>query len=364
MECIDFSPERWNKVKNNFNRWWAGELDRPLIQITVQGHSPGQTEPELPDFSFVPFYDRSVSAEAIVNRWDYNLSCRKYSGDAFPYVWLNFGAGVLAAFVGADLLCGNGTVWFHPSEDKEIAELHFKYDPTNYWFNRIKDVAQAAMDRWDGSVLVGMTDLGGILDVLSTFRHGEKLLYDLYDHPQEVKRVVWELHELWFKYFEEIDDILRTANPGYSGCAGILSLESSYMMLQCDFCYMISPEMFDEFVKPELSATCRRFTNSFYHLDGPGQLDKLDSLLEIPELKGIQWIPGAGQEDATKWEQVYRKTRDAGKYIQLLVGYGGLDVLDIVTKQVGSAEGILLFGEITSAEEPKLLDLLERYGAL
>jgi len=29
----------------------------------------------------------SVSAKAIVDRWDYDLSCRYFLGDAFPTVW-------------------------------------------------------------------------------------------------------------------------------------------------------------------------------------------------------------------------------------------------------------------------------------
>ena len=47
---------------------------------------------------------------------------------------------------------------------------------------------------------------------------------------------------------------------------------------------LISPQMFDEFAKPELEATCERLPRAFYHLDGPGQLPHLDSLLEIENL--------------------------------------------------------------------------------
>lgn len=356
---IDFDKERWDRIKENYRRWWAGDLGRPLIKVAVSGRDPGRDEPELPDHRFVPFYDSSVSVEAIIDRWDYNLSCRKFIGDAYPATWLNFGAGVLAAFIGANLERGNGTVWFHPPKEQEIADIHFRYDSENYWLKQVKDLARAAIERWDGLVQTGMTDLGGNLDILSTFRPSERLLLDLYDHPDDVKRLTWEEHELWFRCYREINEILQPVNPGYSAWAGIYSSDPSYM-LQCDFCYMISPEMFDEFVKPELAAACKRLDNPFYHLDGPGQLAHLDSLLEIPELKGVQWIPGAGRPDMSHWPEVYRKIRAAGKLIQL---YGGLDVLDIVAEQVGSAEGIILCGEVPASDEPRLLEFLERYGA-
>jgi len=41
-----------------------------------------------------------------------------------------------------------------------------------------------------------MTDLGGNLDILSTFRPGTDLLLDLYDHPEDVKRLTGEAHTM------------------------------------------------------------------------------------------------------------------------------------------------------------------------
>ena len=32
---IDFNPKRWETVKRNSRLWWAGELERPLIQATL-----------------------------------------------------------------------------------------------------------------------------------------------------------------------------------------------------------------------------------------------------------------------------------------------------------------------------------------
>jgi 5-methyltetrahydrofolate--homocysteine methyltransferase len=132
-------------------------------------------------------------------------------------------------------------------------------------------------------------------------------------------------------------------------------------MLQCDFCYMISPEMFDEFVKPELAATCKRIGNAFYHLDGIGQLPHLDSMLEIDELRGIQWVPGTGQKRQTEWPEVYRKIRDAGKRIQIYE-WGG-DVLDTIADQLGSPKGIVNIAHSTVDEREETMAFLRRYDA-
>jgi len=362
--AIDFTKDAWTRIRETYAAWWAGELDRPLINVSVRGRDPGRPEPKLRERGFVPQHGLDVPVQAIVDRWDYDLSCKRYPGDSFPTVWLNFGAGVIAAFLGARLEADDNTVWFHAPEHREIADIHFAYDADNVWLRRTKEVTAAAVERWNGAVQVGMTDLGGNLDILSTFRPGQELLLDLYDHPDEVKRLTWEAHELWFRYFDEFNAILQPANPGYTAWAAIFSPEP-YYMLQCDFCYMISPAMFDEFVKPELAATCKRLVNPFYHLDGPGQLPHLDSLLEIPELKGVQWIPGAGVPDMAHWPDVYRKVRDAGKLIQVFLEHPatGLGLLDTLAEQLGSAEGIILIGEVGPEHDAELHDLLKRYGA-
>ncbi|MBN1257894.1 MAG: hypothetical protein JXA52_09350 [Planctomycetes bacterium] len=345
---IDFSQQRWEQLKEDYKLWWAGELKRPLIHVSNKDRDPGRPEPEIPSHWSQSFYDLSVTSEEIVDRWDYDLSCRHYLGDSYPFVLPNFGPGVIAAFLGADLENGERTVWFHPKEEKEAKDLSLLgYDPDNLWLNRVKDVSKAAIERWEGLVQVSYTDLGGNLDILSTFRPAEKMLLDLYDCPEEIKRMNWEAHEMWWKYYNEFTDILHPLNPGYTTWTRLFSEEPFYI-LQCDFCYMISPEMFEEFVKPELVASCQKLTNSFYHLDGPGALRHLDSLLEIEELGGIQWIPGAGAKPQKEWPEVYKKVRDAGKLIQL---QGDLDTLDTVATAVGSAEGMLLCGNEISAED-------------
>jgi len=359
---IDFDEARWERVRENYARWWAGELERPLIQITLSGRDPHRPPPARPCRPLTACYGEDVPAEQIVDCWDYELSCQEYLGDAFPHVWPNFGPGVAAVFMGgcAETAPEEGTVWFFPPGEVDVRTLHFTYQPDHPWLRRIKDICRAAIDRWEGLVQVAMTDLGGNLDLLSTFRPGQELLLDLYDHPEHVERLIWEAHEVWWRAFEDINSVLRPVNPGHTAWTPIFSA-GPYYMLQCDFSYMIGPQMFDRFVRPELVASCRRLVNPFYHLDGPGALPHLDSLLSIEELKGIQWVPGAGQPDVTCWPEVYRRIRRAGKLIQT---WGDMETLDALVQQLGSAEGIIILWGGDMADRPRAVEFLRKYGAL
>ena len=134
-------------------------------------------------------------------------------------------------------------------------------------------------------------------------------------------------------------------------------------MLQCDFCYMIGPEMFDEFVKPELAACCERLGNAFYHLDGIGQLPHLASMLQIEALKGIQWVPGTGTESEDGWAPVYQQIHAAGKLMQTYDG-DRLEWLDKIARQIGSVDGVVQIARVDQDSRRRGLEQLKRYGAI
>lgn len=357
---IDFKPERWDEIRNTYRLWWEGKLDRPVIPVILEGKDPGRKEPSAPLLTQSNCNDLSIPAKDIADRIEYELSKNIYLGDAFPFFNLDcFGPGVVAAFIGACPDNSTGRVWFHPVKELSIKEIHFEYDPDNIWLNRIKDICTEAMKLWQGQILMGMPDLGGTLDILATFRPGESLLLDLYDFPEEVERLIGEIHELWYRFYTEIAESMESVNPGYCSWCQIYSDKPSYV-LQCDFSYMISPDMFNQIVKPELEAMCKRLPYTIYHLDGVGQLNHLDSVLEIIELNAVQWVPGDGKPGQSQWPDVYRKIAMAGKGIQL---FDGFECLDAVASQIGTYKGIhhqAIKGHIS--EEADFRRRLEKYG--
>lgn len=359
----EFDKIKWGNLRSNFGQWWQGELGRPIMITELTGYRTSRKAPELPFYPFASFYDNCVTVEQILDVWDYQLSCTRYFGDGFPSIFPNFGPGVMAAFLGSELKNGNGTVWMEHLKADNIGQIELKYDPDNYWLKRIKTLFNASVKRWNGNVLIRTTDLGGNLDVLAALRGSENLIMDLFDEPDKVNRLTWKTHDLWWKYFNEINNTAEGINPGYSSWCGIYSQEP-YYMLQCDFAYMLTPKLFNEFSKPELVKTSSKLKNAFYHLDGVGQLQHLDSILEIESIKGIQWIPGAGQPDISNWADIYRKIHKAGKLIQFYASQyekNSLEILDIISDQIGSAKGlcVMFCGGIEKEED--VLRYIEKY---
>jgi 5-methyltetrahydrofolate--homocysteine methyltransferase len=368
---LDFSAARWDKVQREAAAWWRGELKRPLIQVRVKGRQSPRAAAALP-YQHYTITQRDAVAEQIVDSWDAELAQWYFRGDAFPQVWLNYGPGVVAALLGCRADVGRAdamTVWFHPEEVVEVEGLKFAAPEVSYankLWRQMSELARAAQQQWQGKVQVGLTDFGGALDILSSFRPAEALLYDLADAPERVVELTWEIHQRWWDFYDRQDTLWRGAGNRGTTCWTPLFCSGRYYMLQCDFKYMLGPKQFAKFVAPELRASCQKLDQAFYHLDGVGQLASLDLLLAIPELKGVQWIPGSGQRDMRHWPEVYRKIAAAGKKIQIGgSGLDGMEQLEIIADQIGRADNIVtLIDAETAAELPRVEKFLAQWGAL
>lgn len=327
IQALNFSDEDWEKLAQNWTAWWAGELDRPLVMLEspVRSRSPEELTIEFllekPVFQVLDYYDSLLENTRLL-------------GDAWPKWFPFFGAGVAAAFLGAELLCApeEGTIWFEGIQSLISDDLNSLYDPQNIWWTRIQQLTQAAVDRWGDQVCVGITDLGGNLDILASLRGSQALLMDLLDFPEKIETASQKISQFWLYYYTNLKAITEKTGRGSSPWAPIWAPGSCYM-LQSDFSAMISPKMFERFILPDLITCCQELDFSFYHLDGKGQITHLDLLLSIDDLDGIQWIPGDGQPSPEAWIPLLKRIREAGKLCQLFVSAAG--ALDIVRELTG-----------------------------
>ena len=307
-EDFDFGP-----VRQAHEAFWAGQLDRPLVLLSGQRKDAPATQPWQ---GYIPAYG-DMPVEQIVDIAEASIRATWYAGDGYPYLFTNYGAGSAAAYTGLARAqySGDGGVWFCPAVDTELADLRVEPRTDTQWFDHTDGYMRAIVDRIGGKTQITLPDLGGMLDILASIRTTETLLTDLIDAPDEVERLVWEVFEAWWAYYEHFYAILKGRSPGCMAWAPAWSPKRTYMF-QSDFAYMVSPQMCGRLVIPELTECCRRVDHGFYHLDGVGQLPHLELFLGIDELRGIQWVPGAGKANPCKWPDVFKRILAAGKRVQ------------------------------------------------
>lgn len=311
---LHFTPERWDAVETNWDRFWAHDLDRPLLWIV-------RTEPASDELSkrrrgFFPQYPAEMSADEMIGIEHAFLTRQRFYADAFPKVMINFGAGSMASFLGAKLKSDERTVWFEPTA-RSLKEIPTRIDRNGHWYRRVRETFDAAARRWsDGLVQIAHTGINGNLDIFASLRGSQALLMDLIDCPEEVEGICRGITEEWKVVHGEEAATIRAVCRGTSHHSPVWAAGTTYLM-QSDFAYMISPAMFERFVLPDLATLCDYLTHPVYHLDGVGQLPHVDMLLGLEKLRMIQWIPGAGQPPASQWLDLLARIRAAGKLVQV-----------------------------------------------
>jgi hypothetical protein len=353
---VHFSEEDWDRIQRDWSAWWAGELRRPMVVIEqVEGYDRA---PELlVDVARRAYrYPLSQPASQVIGDNGAVISATRYYGDAFPRWIPDFGPGVVAGFLGAEAHIYPGTVWYETRDKPPLESLRPAYDPANAWWRRACALTREAVRQWGDRVAVGFTDLGGNLDILASLRTSEALLVDLVDAPAEIERLVAEITRLWLRYYDELWEILRPSGHGGSTAWAQMWAPGRFYMLQSDLAYMISPQMFERFVVPDLEALCRALEYPFYHLDGKGQVRHVDLLLGLEGLRGIQWVPGAGAPPAEEWLPLLRRIRDGGKLCQVYTSPEGART--IVRELGGCGFCFVIFEGLSRVAVPAFLHQL------
>jgi len=350
--------EDWQRVQQWYQAWLAGEeLPRPLIQVTAPRRATDGPS-GWTGWNFVHDLD---NPDAAIEAFEQHCRLTYFGGEAFPNLWINMGPGCLSAYLGCRVCIRPETVWFEDLAMDWQEILSARIQPDNLWWRKTVEFTRIAAERSAGRWVVGMTDLNAVLNILANPRGTERLLTATIEHPGEAKQAARHITELWFGCFDDLYEITQRHQRGISNWMGIW-FPGRGTDVQCDFSAMISPAMFEEFVVPHLQEQCRRLEHTIYHMDGPGQIPHLDLLLDIPELDGIQWVPGAGNPStgSPKWFDMYRRIQSRGKLL-VLQGMDKADVQRVIEEL--DPRGLLIGTVCDSEEEARdLLKQAERWS--
>ena len=336
--------------------WERAVVDRPCVCMQYGRPEPVTPWPVAKDWP--THRDRWMDTEHLCAQFSAGVANTEYRGDALPTAWPNLGPEVFSAFFGMEMEYARETAYGIPNltDWADVDRVHFSED--NFYWNKVLEMTNALLEAGKNRFYVGMTDLHPGGDCITAFRDPEALNMDLLLHPQAVRDLLERVNETFAFVFNYYAEKLTFAGQACTTWPGIVSRRLWHVPSN-DFSCMISKEMFDDFFLAGIRGECQLAAASIYHLDGPGALRHLDSLLDIPELSAIQWVFGAGNGRASDWTEVYRRCQDAGKGIQI-IGLG-MDELDWLTTSL-RPEGVWTSVAVGGADDADhVLDVFSRW---
>jgi hypothetical protein len=304
------------EAKERLMAWWNHEIiDRPCIQFYYVRN----------DVKFEGIYDFwhlakfNDDIEGALDDFEIKSRSLYFGAENIPTYFLNYGPGILAALFGATMKFMSDTVWFSRSTSPdEIVDLLEKAEMNhnNTWYTRLMRVTEYAARRARSNYSVSITDLGGVLDILSSLLGSTNLILLMKRQPSiiDTSRAI-----ILDKLTRVYDDLHAIINQYQDGCTSWLNVwcPQQWYPIQSDFSAMLSPKYFKRFALPDIVTQAERLDYAIYHLDGINQLPFVEDLLKVDSIDGIQWVPGAGKDPkgSERWMPIYKKIQKAGKNI-------------------------------------------------
>ena len=311
------------EAKERMKAWWDHEIiDRPCISYYYP--RLGEDFPDVMEF-FDPVY------LAQNNNWDnvkkdldhFEIASKSwyFGGENIPRYFPNYGPGIAAAIFGVEPRYMSRTVWFNrPTPVDEIVSLleSAEFSMNNPWYARLIRTTEAAAKRAKDDYCVAITDIGGVLDILSSFLGPKNIILTMKRNPGIIDTCRTIILEKLLKLYDDIQDKVEQYVDGFNSWMPLWNQKRWYP-IQCDFSAFLSPKWFKRFALDDIITQAEHMDYAFYHLDGPDALNHIDDILAIDSINGIQWVPGAGGElrCSDAWMPVYKKIQAAGKNIYI-----------------------------------------------
>ncbi len=366
---MNFDVNKYNALKEVFEDWWEGKLNRPIIQVTLDKTISTNGDFFASNYRKVildAMYDFDLPVSEAAKVVDKAYDAVMYCGDAIPAFYMR-PTGILGGFLGQDFGIDHnlGTVWFKKMcpNIEEMENLPLKEDSS--LLKRALDLTCAVQNYFNGDMPIGFPDFGGVMDIVSSIRDANPLLEELYEEEEGVKKACANVHEQFKKAYKIFADVIdENKIPGYTAWATMLS-QKEYFVLQNDFSAMISPQMYDDFYLPILKEECKFIPRTIYHLDGPGAVRHLDSILAVEDLNGVQWIQGAGSPGLDQWPDIYKKIHAAGKLCQVFInGSEELPYIDYIVNLLGTQKGLCFICTGRAEEKDAFDEYLRKYNCI
>lgn len=342
----------WEEAKTRLTALWHHELlDRPCLSVCAPRDvvdiaplpEPVDDEARWLD----PGYRTALTQRQLETTW--------WGGEAIPSV-LQLGNWVLC--LGGTPCFSPHTIWFETVDVDFENPSPFRHDPDSEW-TRKNQTLIAAVCQMAGKddFLMGSPAALPANDLLSMLMGTEPFLYALMDHPEWMEDAIMTGARDQCAIKRDLQDYCRSQGHQYwYGNAGWMPFwaPEPFFSTQSDVSCMLSPELFDRFVLPEIDLYGQQYDALWYHLDGGDAKQHLPRLLSLPYMKVIQYVPAPAEPpNGPAHLEMYRAIQEADKIVHVAVSSQHVEPL---LKELDPARLMLHTSCSSPAEGERLLE--------
>ena len=283
---FEFKPD-YEAVQQRIEGFWNLDVtDRPVTMFYLP--KPVSEQIPLPESNHTGPDDRWMDTTYQAELAYASLANQEFLGDTLPIAFPNLGPEILSVLYGCPLHFGDfGTSWTDPILHDWADADQIQLDWNSPYLKKLHEMTDALLEIGKGKFIVGMTDWHPGGDAIAAFRDPQNFAIDMLTNREDVLKLLGRIQDDYFRIYDMFFHKLRAAGMPITSWTPLTS-EGRYYIPSNDFSIMVSKKMYDEIFLPGIEAECKFLDRSIYHLDGPGALRHLDSILAIPELNALQ----------------------------------------------------------------------------
>ncbi|MFH1905151.1 MAG: hypothetical protein ABIK53_06505 [bacterium] len=338
--------ENWPEARERWIAYWNGDIiDRPIILMMVPKKEIHQVPEPKDPFTKWTDIDYEIKRKEAIHH------SRYYLGEAIPHTRHGM---AWSAYYGGPVKYQPDSIWLEPCIESWDKTPDWKKDWNDWGWKHLKKAVRETAKTAAGKYSVGLPPLLHACpnDMLSMMRGPSRFLMDLIEYPEEVKHALKMMRQNYPPMYDELYTIIHSYGfEGYGNWWPVWSKERLGIW-QSDVSAMISPEMYEEFIVPEIEELSSTVKYSFYHLDGPDAIKHVDRICDVSGIHTIQWMPGAGQKPgALQWMNLFKRIQAKNKGILI---YMGVNDLETIIKELNPRKLILWMGAKTVTEAKEI----------
>lgn len=355
--CISFFSMQ--KRVENFRLFYKKLNKRPLLGFFVGSEYPlyrYKAAKNLPTGRALKPDDFCV--EEYVKDSEYLFNEHEACGGDFIWSGSAFwGIPWLEAALGCEIFADHstGSIYSKPPSKFNGTDYIPEFDVSLPWIKKMVEFINALAEKSEGRWPIGTTRMRGISDLLSALYGGDKFIFAMMEEAKTVKKVCERLTNFWIKFGKlQLENI-----PLFFGGVGSFYYNmwapKGTVWLQEDAAALLSPELFDTFIRPYDEKIVNSFEGCIIHQHPSGFLpldDYLGMNVTALELHIDEGGPGA--------QRLYEKHIKILQYKPLLI-WGNISSRDmdwIFSKL--PPEGLAVCTVVSSPKEAR--ELWAKYG--
>ena len=304
----------WPEAQEHLTALWNHKfIDRPCIAVTAPNGK------QWPGPILRKVEDKWLDPDFIVRRAIAAFETTYYGGEAIPST-LNLAIWVSNTY-GATPHFPAETIWFEPIEVDWDHPPTFELNWDDPYFHKYMAIHKALLQAaGKDNFLVGGGGGMPANDMLAFVIGTENVLLAMAERPEWTRQTILKLTKNWIALTRRFQEVSKQTNDFWYGPAGWMPFwaPEAFAVTQSDISCMISAEMYDRFIVPELELIAQAFNNIWYHLDGQSAFQHLPRLLSLPYMKVIQFTAEAGTPpNGPAYLEFYKKIQAAGKIVHI-----------------------------------------------